>query len=85
MRVFLQSVVEDKVIADGAQAQVQHGGTQVGQHQQAEDLAQGAVLGPRCRVHVRRENIVVGNVQHKIHGWIWSRIGNSQTLRKDTK
>lgn len=51
-------------------------GAQVRQHQQAEDLPQGPVLGPGRGVHVGGEDVIVSNVQHKIHGLIcgqWNR------------
>lgn len=70
MRVFHQIVVEDEEVADGPQAQVQDRSPEVGQHQQADNLPQGPVLRPRRRVHVRREDVIIGNIQHQIHGWI---------------
>lgn len=70
VRVLLQVVVKDEEVADGPQAQVEDGGPQVGQHQQADDLPQGPVLGPWRRVHIGGQHVVVGNVQHKVHSWI---------------
>lgn len=66
--MFLQIVVKDEEVTERRQAEVQDGGAQVGQDQQAQDLSQRPVLGPGRRVHVRREDIVVGHVQHQIHG-----------------
>lgn len=68
--VLHQVVVKDEEVADGPQAQVEDGSPQVGQHQQADDLPQGSVLGPWRRVHIGGQYVVIGNVQHKVHGWI---------------
>lgn len=68
--VFHQIVVEDEVVADGSQAQVQDCSSEVRHHQQADNLPQGSVFRPRRWVHVRREEVVVSDIQHKIHGWI---------------
>lgn len=68
MGVCLQSVVKDEKVAERGQTEVQDGGAQVGENQQTQDLPQRPVLGPGHRVHVRREDIVVGDVQHQIHG-----------------
>lgn len=68
MWVFLQVVVKDEKVTERSQTEVQDSGAQVGENQQTQDLSQRPVLGPGPRVHVRREDIVVGDVQHQIHG-----------------
>lgn len=70
MWVFLQFVVEDEKVTEGGQAEVEDGGAQVGQEQQTQDLPQRPVLRPAARVHVGREDVVVGHVQHQIHGCV---------------
>lgn len=81
MRVFLQSVVKDEKVTERRQTEVQDGGAQVGENQQTQDLSQRPVLGPGRRVHVRREDIVVGDVQHQIHGRICDQSETSNPLR----
>ena len=68
--MFHEVVVKDEVVAQPPQAQVEDCGSQVGDYQQADDLAQRPVFRPRRRVHVGGEDIVVGDIQHKIHVWI---------------
>lgn len=81
MGVLLQSVVKDDKVTEGGQTQVQDGGAQVGENQQTQDLSQRPFLGPGRRVHVRREDIVVGDVQHQIHGRICDQSETSNPLR----
>lgn len=61
-------MVKDEEVVGDSKAQIQDGSAEVGQHQQAEDLPQGPVLGPRRRVHIRGQDVRVGNIQHQIHG-----------------
>lgn len=60
--MFHEVMVKDEVVAEGPQAQIEDHRPEVGHHQQAQDLPQGAVLCPRGRVHVRCEEVVVGHV-----------------------
>lgn len=81
MGVFLQSVVKDEKVTERRQTEVQDGGAQVGENQQTQDLSQRPVLGPGHRVHIRREDIVIGDVQHQIHGRICDQSETSNPLR----
>lgn len=69
--MFHEVMVKDEIVADGSQAQVQDRSPEVCQHQEAEDLPQGPVLGPRGGVHIWSEDVIISDVQHKVHDEIW--------------
>lgn len=66
--MFLEFVVKDEVVAEGAEEQVEGECPQVGDDKEAEELAAGLAFGPAGGVHVGREEVPVGGIQDQIHG-----------------
>lgn len=66
--MFLEFVVEDEVVAEGAEEQVEGERPEVGDDEEAEELAAGLALGPAGRVDVGCEEVAVGGVQDQVHG-----------------
>ncbi|KAF3840633.1 hypothetical protein F7725_006495 [Dissostichus mawsoni] len=62
---------------------VEDGGPQVCEHQQAEDLPQSALLRPGGREHIGGEDVMIRNIQHKIHGEICNERKRAHTTHVD--
>lgn len=61
-------MVEDEVVAEGAKEQIEGECSEVGDDEEAEQLAKGLVLWPARGVHVGCEQVVVSDLQHQVHG-----------------
>lgn len=61
-------MVEDEVVAEGAEEQIEGECSEVGDGEEAEQLAEGLVLWPARGVHVGCEQVVVSDLQHQVHG-----------------
>lgn len=61
-------MVEDEVVAEGAEEQIEGKCSEVGDDEEAEQLAKGLVLWPARGVHVGCEQVVVSDLQHQVHG-----------------
>lgn len=67
LRMFHQGVVEYEIVTESPEEQVDDHRPQIGDHKEADQLADGILLAPPCRVHVRAEEVIIRYVQDEIH------------------
>ena len=65
--VFQQLMIEDNKVIQGGRDEIDQSATDTHNHVEGDKLAKNVIFGPGVRVHMRREDGLVGKRQHIVH------------------